>query len=57
MVIGFQKQLIETISQLANAKEVVPTLYFGTAIEAYFKVNTYIKLLLHKMFKPINILF
>jgi len=44
LVVGFQKTLIETLHQLAEAKDVMPTLYFGTGIETYFRVNSQILL-------------
>ncbi len=44
LVVGFQKTLIETVHQLAEAKDVVPTLYFGTGIETYLRVK------IHKLF-------
>jgi hypothetical protein len=44
LVVGFQKTLFETVHQLAEAKDVVPTLYSGTGIETYFRVK------IHKLF-------
>jgi hypothetical protein len=41
IVVGVDENLINTFSQLADAKDLIPTIYYGTALETYLRVRIF----------------